>query len=131
MTERLKSRFRRADILKHLLKPYGLNIHYGGPLPGIQISNQFGSEIIAMTVTLGLSRAIISFAEKCDGEMELLKNGTSLLLHPKIWIPIAFPYSGVRMSYRALFISEEPGLALTNMTTLISIGSQVKGHFFG
>lgn len=46
MSERLRSRFRRSLILQHVLKFYGLNVHDGGLVPGIQISNQFGSEII-------------------------------------------------------------------------------------
>lgn len=46
MRDRLRSRFRRAEILKHVLKPYGLNVHDGGLVPGIQISNLFGGEVI-------------------------------------------------------------------------------------
>lgn len=46
MAERLRSRFRRADILERVLKPYGLNVHDGGLVPGIQISNQFGNQTI-------------------------------------------------------------------------------------
>ncbi len=51
MGERLRSRFRRADILKRVLKTYGLNVHDGGLVPGIQISNQFGVETIARDLT--------------------------------------------------------------------------------
>jgi hypothetical protein len=46
VAERLRSRFRRANILKYVLKSFGLNVHDGGLVPGIQISNQFGNQTI-------------------------------------------------------------------------------------
>lgn len=45
--ERLRSRFRRAQVLQRVLAPYGLQAYDGGLVPGIQISNQTGSQIIA------------------------------------------------------------------------------------
>lgn len=47
MAERLRYRFRRADVLKRVLAPYGLDAHDGGLVPGIQISNRSGHEVIA------------------------------------------------------------------------------------
>ncbi len=47
ITDRLRSRFRRADVLQRVLSAYGLKAHDGGLVPGIQISNQFGHETIA------------------------------------------------------------------------------------
>lgn len=62
MAERLRSRFRRADVLKRVLKPYGLNMHDGGSVPGIQISNQFGSEIIVRDLA-----EVLALAEQWTG----------------------------------------------------------------
>lgn len=45
--DRLRSRFRRAQILQGVLAAYGLKAHDGGLVPGIQISNQTGSHVIA------------------------------------------------------------------------------------
>jgi hypothetical protein len=46
MSDRLRARFRRADILERVLSHYGLHAHDGGLVPGIQISNQSGSHAI-------------------------------------------------------------------------------------
>jgi hypothetical protein len=46
-SDRLRSRFRRAEVLQKVLSVYGLKAHDGGLVPGIQISNQFGNQIIA------------------------------------------------------------------------------------
>jgi hypothetical protein len=47
VSDRLRSRFRRAEVLRKVLSAYGLKAHDGGLVPGIQISNQFGNETIA------------------------------------------------------------------------------------
>jgi hypothetical protein len=47
MSDRLRSRFRRAEVLQKVLLAYGLKAHDGGLVPGIQISNQFGNQAIA------------------------------------------------------------------------------------
>jgi hypothetical protein len=47
MSDRLRSRFRRAEVLQKVLSVYGLKAHDGGLVPGIQISNQFGNQTIA------------------------------------------------------------------------------------
>lgn len=46
-SDRLRSRFRRAEVLQRVLAAYGLKVHDGGLVPGIQISNQFGNQTIA------------------------------------------------------------------------------------
>jgi hypothetical protein len=46
ISDRLRSRFRRAQVLQNVLSTYGLKAHDGGLVPGIQISNQFGNEVI-------------------------------------------------------------------------------------
>lgn len=45
-SERLRSRFRRAQVLQAVLPAYGLKAHDGGVVPGIQLSNHFGNEAI-------------------------------------------------------------------------------------
>ncbi len=47
MSDRLRSRFRRAEVLQKVLSAYGLKAHDGGLVPGIQMSNQFGNQTIA------------------------------------------------------------------------------------
>jgi hypothetical protein len=47
ISDRLRSRFRRAEVLQKVLSFYGLKAHDGGLVPGIQISNQFGNQVIA------------------------------------------------------------------------------------
>ena len=44
--DRLRARFQRAQILKHVLKPFGLSAHDGIHVPGIQLSNHFGNHVI-------------------------------------------------------------------------------------
>ena len=36
--DRLRARFARARLLGDLLRPYGLTVHDGGQVPGIQLS---------------------------------------------------------------------------------------------
>ena len=44
--DRLRARFRRAQILKGVLKPFGLSAHDGIQVPGIQLSNLSGNHVI-------------------------------------------------------------------------------------
>lgn len=44
--DRLRARFRRAQILKDVLKPFGLSAHDGIHVPGIQLSNLSGNHVI-------------------------------------------------------------------------------------
>ena len=44
--DRLRARFRRAQILQGVLKPFGLTAHDGIHVPGIQLSNLSGSHTI-------------------------------------------------------------------------------------
>lgn len=46
-SDRLRMRFRRAEVLRNVLSTYGLKAYDGGLVPGIQISNQFGNQVIA------------------------------------------------------------------------------------
>jgi hypothetical protein len=45
--DRLRARFRRADVLKPVLTAYGLTAHDGGQVPGIQVATLSGSQAIA------------------------------------------------------------------------------------
>jgi hypothetical protein len=45
--DRLRARFRRAEVLKSVLTAYGLTAHDGGQVPGIQVSTLSGSQAIA------------------------------------------------------------------------------------
>ena len=42
----MRAKFRRAQVLQHVLPAYGLKAFDGGAIPGIQISNMTGSETI-------------------------------------------------------------------------------------
>jgi len=44
--ERIRARFRRAQVLDAVLRPYGLTAHDGGLIPGIQIATLSGSQTI-------------------------------------------------------------------------------------
>ncbi len=44
--DRLRGRFRRAEILQSVLAVYGLKAYDGGLVPGIQISDQTGNQVI-------------------------------------------------------------------------------------
>jgi hypothetical protein len=46
--ERLRNRFRRAQVLKSVLKVYGLTAHDGGSVPGIQVGTLSGNHAIAL-----------------------------------------------------------------------------------
>lgn len=45
--DRLRARFRRAQVLQAVLPAYGLSAHDGGLVPGIQISTLSGNQTIA------------------------------------------------------------------------------------
>jgi hypothetical protein len=60
--DRLRSRFRRAQVLQSVLPAFGLNAHDGGLVPGIQISTFSGSEEIA-----GNLEELWSTAERLNG----------------------------------------------------------------
>jgi hypothetical protein len=46
ISDRLRARFRRAQILQRVLAAHGLQIHDGGLVPGIQISDRMGNGVI-------------------------------------------------------------------------------------
>lgn len=48
--DRLRERFRRAQVLQSVLRPYGLTAYDGGLMPGIQISTLSGNESIVRTL---------------------------------------------------------------------------------
>ena len=64
MTERLRARFRRADVLRRVLRVYGLNAHDGGLVPGVQISDNSGSHVIARDLA-----DVWAIAEKLGGRV--------------------------------------------------------------
>jgi hypothetical protein len=49
--DRLRARFRRAQVLQRVLLPYGLKAHDGGLVPGIQLSTQTGEQAIVRDLT--------------------------------------------------------------------------------
>lgn len=44
--DRLRARFRRAEVLKSVLPAYGLTAHDGAQVPGIQLSTLSGNHAI-------------------------------------------------------------------------------------
>jgi hypothetical protein len=46
--DRLRNRFRRAQVLKSVLKTYGLTAHDGGSVPGIQVGTLAGASAMAL-----------------------------------------------------------------------------------
>ncbi|WP_449042345.1 hypothetical protein [Paracoccus sp. (in: a-proteobacteria)] len=44
--DRLRARFHRADMLRGVLRPYGLTAHDGGAVPGIQLGTLSGAHTI-------------------------------------------------------------------------------------
>jgi hypothetical protein len=46
--ERLRARFRRAEVLKRVLGAYGLTAHDGGQVPGVQVGTLSGGQTIAL-----------------------------------------------------------------------------------
>ena len=49
--QRLRNRFRRAQVLKTVLKAYGLTAHDGGSVPGIQIGTLSGANAMALDLS--------------------------------------------------------------------------------
>jgi hypothetical protein len=49
--DRLRARFHRARVLGEILRPYGLEAHDGGVVPGIQIGNRAGANTIVRNLT--------------------------------------------------------------------------------
>ncbi len=45
--DRLRARFRRAEILKGLLPAYGLTAHDDGVIPGVTVSTRTGDHLMA------------------------------------------------------------------------------------
>ncbi|MES2666602.1 MAG: hypothetical protein V4712_10910 [Pseudomonadota bacterium] len=50
-SDRLRARFRRAQILQTVLKSYGLTAHDGGIVDGIQLSTLSGSSVMVENLT--------------------------------------------------------------------------------
>lgn len=50
LPDRLRNRFRRADVLARLLKPYGLAVRDGGRVPGFQLCTLSGRQVIVPTL---------------------------------------------------------------------------------
>ena len=48
--DRLRERFRRAQVLQFVLRPYGLTAHDGGLVPGIQVATLSGNQSIVLTL---------------------------------------------------------------------------------
>lgn len=46
-SDRLRFRFRRAQVLQSILPAYGLRAHDDGQVPGVQISTLSGSHVLA------------------------------------------------------------------------------------
>lgn len=44
--DRLRARFRRAEILRRVLRPHGLTAHDDGAVPGIQLGTLAGATVI-------------------------------------------------------------------------------------
>lgn len=44
--DRLRARFRRGQVLKSVLRSYGISAHDGGVIPGIQLSTFSGNQMI-------------------------------------------------------------------------------------
>ncbi len=47
LPDRLRARFRRAQVLQSILPAYGLTAHDGAQVPGIQVGNLSGDHTIA------------------------------------------------------------------------------------
>jgi hypothetical protein len=51
LPDRLRARFRRAEVLRAVLAPYGLTAHDGGMVPGIQLSDMSGGHAMVRDLT--------------------------------------------------------------------------------
>ncbi len=63
-SDRLRARFRRADLLRSVLKPYGLTVHDDGSVPGIQVGKLSGGQTIVPDL-----EQLWTEAEKLAGQM--------------------------------------------------------------
>lgn len=60
--DRLRARFRRAQVLRSVLPSYGLTAHDGALIPGIQVGDLSGSQTI-----VGDLEAVWAEAERLSG----------------------------------------------------------------
>ena len=60
--DRLRARFRRAEVLKSVLPAYGLTAHDGAQVPGIQLSTLSGSHALVRDL-----EEVWAVAEKLTG----------------------------------------------------------------
>ena len=49
--DRLRARFHRAEVLRTILRPYGLTAHDDGSVPGIQLGKLTGGQTIVNNLT--------------------------------------------------------------------------------
>ena len=49
--QRLRARFRRAQVLQSVLRAYGVTVRDGMSSPGIQVSNMSGAQLIVADLT--------------------------------------------------------------------------------
>jgi len=50
-SDRLRARFRRAQVLQTILSSYGLTAHDDGAIPGITVATKTGNHVIAADLT--------------------------------------------------------------------------------
>ncbi len=60
--DRLRAKFRRAQVLQKVLPSYGLKVFEGGEIPGIQVSTLSGSQAILRDLD-----EVWAMAEKVSG----------------------------------------------------------------
>ena len=60
--ERLRAKFRRAQVLQNVLPAYGLKAFDGGEIPGIQLATMTGGQTIARDLD-----EVWAYAEKISG----------------------------------------------------------------
>lgn len=60
--DRLRARFRRAEVLNRVLPAYGLTAHDGAEVPGVQVATLTGSQAIALDLA-----EVWTVAEKLAG----------------------------------------------------------------
>lgn len=60
--DRLRTRFRRVEVLQNVLPAYGLKAYDGGEIPGIQLSTMTGSQTIVRDLD-----EVWALAEKVSG----------------------------------------------------------------
>ena len=62
--DRLRARFRRGQVLKSVLRSYGMTAHDGGVIPGIQLATFSGDEVIVPDL-----EAVWPAAERLAGDI--------------------------------------------------------------